>query len=99
MWRKRKISDSTSIRGIGAFLYLLQRNPVVLKEQEAIIANGDLDLLNKFINYSRVIRIQQGKINRAKFSEILLLLSDWRRNPCRDKRLAREVGRRRVERG
>ena len=37
------------------FSYLLQRNTVVLKEKETVVADGSLDLLDKVLNYSWVL--------------------------------------------
>jgi hypothetical protein len=37
------------------FSYLLERNTVVLKEKETVVADGSLDLLDKVLNYSWVL--------------------------------------------
>lgn len=57
--------------------YLLQGNTVILKEKEAVVTDGGLDLLDKVLNYSWVLRVQQGQINGLQRREVLRLLCDW----------------------
>lgn len=69
--------------------HLLERNSIVLEEQEAVMANGKLDLLDKLINDGWVLRVQQREINRLELGKVVLLLGDWRRVPLWHGGLAR----------
>lgn len=69
--------------------HLLQRNSIVLEEQEAVMTNGKFDLLDKFIDDGRVLRVQQREINRLEFGKVVLLLGGLRRNPLWHEGLAR----------
>ena len=53
--------------------HLLQRNTIVLKKQKTVVANGNLDLLDKLINNGRILRIQQGEINGLEIGKVVLL--------------------------
>jgi hypothetical protein len=56
-------------------------------------------LFDKIVNDSGIIRVEEGKVDGGKFSKVLLLLGDRRRDPFRYMGLAREVSSRGVERG
>lgn len=75
----------------GCHTYLFKRHSVVLQEEEAVFADGFLDLLNKALYYSWVIGVHQRQIDRLKFSEVVLLLCHGRRNPFCDMGLSRQV--------
>ena len=81
------ILPSTSIMRLVS--HLLERNPIVLEEQEAVMANGKLNLLDKLIHNGRVLRVQQREINRFEFGKIVLLFGGLRRNPLWHEGLAR----------
>lgn len=38
--------------------YLLQRNTIVFEEKETVVANGNLDFLDKVIDNLKIIRVQ-----------------------------------------
>jgi hypothetical protein len=78
-------------------MQLLKRDTVVLKEEEAVVADGDLDLLDESVDNSRIFGVEQRKINGLERCKALGLLGDGRGLPFGDKGLAGEVGGGRAE--
>lgn len=56
-------------------------------------------MLDKIVNDSGIIRVKERKVDGGKFSKVLLLLGDRRRDPFRYMGLAREVSSRWVKGG
>jgi hypothetical protein len=70
---------------------LLKGDAIVLKEQEAIVADGLLDLLHQAVNDSRIVRVEQRQVDGAKLGKVVRLLGDRRRNPLGNLGLAGQV--------
>ncbi len=66
------------------FFYLLEGNAVVLEEKEAVVADGSFDLLDKVLDYSWVLRVHQGQVNRLQLRKVMTLFCHWWWNPFWD---------------
>lgn len=71
--------------------YLLERNSIVLKKEEAIVAYGGLGFLYQICYDGRVIRVKQCQIDRLQLREVVFLLGRGRGLPIWNQRLARQV--------
>lgn len=58
-------------------MQLLQRDAVVLEEEEAVVADGDFDLLDEIVDDGGVVGVQEREVDGLECCEAFCLVGDW----------------------